>query len=433
MGITFGRRRRNALSAVAAAIGLALVASGCAGSAGQASGGGQGESFDHGASLEETQAAFADVEPITLTFQTGASAPDGPLGQTYQNFADQVKEWSGDKVTIELNWSGSIAALTEVDDALADGRLDLGQLSFTYQPQEFPVNNSMNDASVAGAVTPLSGEIAQTLGMLQATTETPAVYEEYAEKGITPLLPIANFGTTGMACSEPVSSVADFEGLQILSNSTIQSEQVKALGGNATSVEYTELYEAFQRGIVDCALAVPPVYQGMGLPEVAPYFYYPEDTNFQSGPTAILAGSSWESLPLPVRQLIYDKIYEWLRDSNHAAFRYLDQSSKGVAQAGGEIGVFDRSVSEALRTVNEDILAEQTASDLYDAADFTERYTAAVQQWQEEAVASGFTDDGSFADFGDWYQGDLSSASADYLAEFYAAGFEDAAGSRRPE
>ncbi|MEV0982935.1 hypothetical protein AB0I45_01055 [Brevibacterium sp. NPDC049920] len=433
MGITLGIKRHRALPAVGAALGLALVASGCAGSAGQASGGHQGESFAHGASLEETQAAFADVEPITLAFQTGASAPDGPLGQTYQNFADQVNEWSDGKVTIELNWAGSIAALTEVDDALADGRLDLGQLSFTYQPQEFPITNNMNDASVAGAVTPLSGEIAQTLGMLQATVNTPAVYEEYAEKGVTPLLPIAHFGTTGMACSEPVSSVDDLEGLQILPNSTVQSRQVEALGGVVVSVEYTELYEAFQRGIVDCALAVPPVYQGMGLTEVAPYFYYPEDTNFQSGPTSILAGSSWESLPLPARQLVYDKIYEWLKDSNHAAFRYLSLSAQESTESGGEIGVFDKSVSEALAAANEEILAEQSATDLYDAADFADRYTTAVQQWQQEALATGFTDDGSFSNLGDWYQGDLTSASADYLADFYAGAFEQAAGSKRPE
>lgn len=414
-------------------VGLALTASGCAGSTGSAEAANEGESFAHDAPLEEVQAAFAEVEPVSLVFQTGASAPDGPLGATYQAFADEVEEWSDGKVTVELAWAGSIAALTEVDDALEDGRLDLGQLSFTYQPQEFPVTNSMNDASVAGAVTPLSGEIAQTLGVLQATLDTPEAFDELAAKSITPLLPIAHFGTTGMACSAPVESLDDLDGLQILSNSTVQSEQVEALGGVVTGVEYTELFEAFQRGIVDCALAVPPVYQGMGLTEVAPYFYYPEGANFQAGPTSILAGSSWDSLALPVRQLVFDKIYEWLAGGNHAVFRYTAQAAENLAGSDGGIEVFPSDISEALAAANEDILAQHATNEHYDAADFTDRYTDAVSHWKEAALDSGFTDDGGFADLADWYRGDLESASADYLAEFYADAFDDVAGSARPE
>src|SRR5699024_2291858 len=237
----------------------------------------------------------------------------------------------------------------------------------------------------------------------------------------------------GMACSNEVSDIDDLKSRQVLANDPIQSKQVEAMGATVTFVEYTELYEAFQRGVLDCALVPMSLFNAMGLAEVAPHYYFPEDTNFQLGPTALIAGSSWETLPLAARQLIFDTSYRWIQLTNHAIYRNTGETHDNLDEKNHSIQYFDSSISEALKTANEKLGKDQSDSAEYDAKSFSDRYIALVQHWNERAEELGYSDEGDYRDFTEWFEGDLTSVSGEFLDDIYEEAYADVASSRRPE
>ena len=412
--------------------GLILLVSGCARTAQDNAEHLSELSVDYGASIEEFKSAFSDIEPITLRYQSLSSGPQAQSGEVALQFAEDIYEWSDGKVEIEVHWNGSIASLDEIDSALMDGRLDLAEFPTTLMPQEYPISNNMIDASVRSSMSPLTGELAQQLAMVQATNDTEAVFEEYEANGLTPLVPVVAGSSLGLACKEKIDTIDDLSGWQVMSSSPVQSVQIEALGATVTSIDYTEMYEGFQRGILDCALAVPTVYSSTGLNEVAPYFYYPKDTTFQAGPSSILAGSSWASHPLVVRQLIHDKFYEWLQNSNNSIYRSIDATNQLMQGHGKQIEYLDSALSEALRDANINIAQEQAEATEYDAADFAQRYEEALILWREKAEELGYIDGGDYGDLGDWFEGNLDKADDDYLDEIYEIAYEHVFLNRRP-
>ena len=83
-------RATRAATATAGLGVLALALSACAGSAGTAGSGGgaeAGEGFAYDAPQEDVDAAIADLDPVTITFQPSAASPDSvmaPAGTVFK-------------------------------------------------------------------------------------------------------------------------------------------------------------------------------------------------------------------------------------------------------------------------------------------------------------------------------------------------------------
>ena len=113
-------KRPLLFGAIAAA--TLLVATGC-------STGGDGGSdeagVEYGATMEEYQAAFEDVDPITLRMQVDMPKDsDGNRGR--EAYAAALEEWSGGKITVEIGYANAfVPNAADWAPALSDGRLDI--------------------------------------------------------------------------------------------------------------------------------------------------------------------------------------------------------------------------------------------------------------------------------------------------------------------
>lgn len=182
-----------------------LIAAGCAEDRGSGGSGGGGPSVDYGASKEEYAAALADMEPVTLTLQS--TAPKGAAtGRRFEEYAAAVEEWSDGKITFEIVFSNAIAPANEVDDALADGRLDIGSVMPSLEPAEFPANNVMWDVSFVGRQTPVDGLLQWHGAILETAAQEDALYEEFEARGMKLLLPAFHSGRspTPVRVSAPI-------------------------------------------------------------------------------------------------------------------------------------------------------------------------------------------------------------------------------------
>lgn len=414
-------RRAPALAIAALATSLTLVLSSCAGSAGDGTGDGggegSGEGFAYDASQEEVNALTEDLDPITITFQSPAASPNSVLAPHSTAFKEIVEERSNGKITVDIVWGQAIAGYAEVHDALADGRLDVAHSLPAYQPAEFPAIDSLGTVTAGLSPSPYVGDLVTHAVVNELAWQNENVLSQYEEKGLVPLVPLMPSGGSYSACTNPVVTAKDWDGRQVRVASTAHSEQVQGLGGSPVSLDYTDVFGALQRGIIDCSIAVLSVGVEGGLFEVAPHIGYTTDVSFARTPMAYLAGSSFQSMPSAYQQIIFDSTN--LTASSALMKAMLDGSFTAISQAkkaGGGARPFGDDVQQELVAISEELIDEAIGNGHIDE-DIISRLSELEQKWNEEVESLGHSDEGTVADFDEWY--DESADYTDYARSVY--------------
>ncbi|GAA2010080.1 TRAP transporter substrate-binding protein DctP [Brevibacterium samyangense] len=421
---------RSGIPVVSAVLASALLLTACAGSAGGGGGGGAaGEGFAHGAPQEEVDALLADLDPVTLTYQPAAAGPNSIMAPEARAFAEEIEERSGGRITLDIVWGQAIAGYTEIPNALADGRLDISYALPIYMPAEFPSYDAAATALNGVRNSPFLGEIVYNAVSADIGWQNTGLLEEYAAEGASALNPMISSGGYYMVCRDPGSAPEDWAGRQVRIASTAHHAVVEALGASPVSMEYVEVYEALQRGTVDCSLAELLPTAESSLPEVAPYITYVDDaTSFSSRAVgAMLAGPSFDALPLPYRQIVFDAGQTQLAGMTGIVMDGTAASMAGAKEHGGAVEAMDPASAEIIRTTNAELTAGVVSDGLL-GDDVEARIDESEEHWATSAEALGLTDTGAPEDFDTWYD-----PGAVDLDPFAAEVFEHAFLAHRPE
>jgi TRAP-type C4-dicarboxylate transport system substrate-binding protein len=373
--------------------------------------GGAGGSVPAGASVQEWQAALADIEPVNIVYQAALPA-GGPLSQRVVEWADKVSEYSNGKVKVEIVWSYGIAGINESDEALLDGRIDSHNFNTFFSPSEYPVNGKlMLDTTVKRDSSLLEGGLTMLGAMNQTAWETPGATKEFTDRGLNPIMPVASAQLSGLACSEPVTSLADLKGKMIRTGPLVQVGQVEALGATSVNLPFTELYEALQRGIVDCIIyGVPGLSQG-DLLTVAPYVITPVGTSFATLTASELTGMNWPSWPLPVQQLMFDSINEMVIGLVPTSMKMMEDVAAKAKQNGGGFLEFDDEVNERLKAHNAKVLDGVAASTATDGKQLVAKADDHFATWSDLVSKAGYSS-ATLTEF----EGELSGKKVDLTA-----------------
>lgn len=413
------------LSAGAAA--MLLVLAGCGDDSEEQGGETADTGFAYDASQEEVNAIVDDLEPVTITFQAPAASQNSVMAPAGTVFKEMVEERSNGQITVEVIWGQAIAGYDEVHDALADGRLDVAYSLPIYQPDEFPALNDIGTAMAGLSSSPFVGEmVANAVGNELGWT-SESLLNAYEEQGLVPLTPLAASGGYYSVCSDPLETAEDWNGMQARIASTAQSAQVSHLGGSPVSIEYTETFEALQRGTVDCTLGQLVPSAEAGLFEAAPHLGYTTDHSFSRAPGAYLAGSSFQDLPVAYQQIIFDSNRLAAAGGMQAV---IDGNAEAIAQAkeeGGEIAPFADDVQQEIGSFSEE-LTQQAVENGHIDEDIVSIIAEQEEQWTADLEELGYTDEGDTADFDEWYDRDT-----DYM-DYAKATYENSeAMNYRPE
>src|SRR5699024_3487179 len=332
-----------------------------------------GPSVDVGASKEEYIAAFEDVEPIELDFQMASSDPTGFTGKRDQAWADYLEEYSGGKITVNVHPVGTIAAPTDVPEALSDGRLDVANYFGTYEPAAMGAFVDLTTSLVQQPSSPLVGELVTQAVLLDVGFQTPEVLAAYEDRGMHVLHPGVPSGNTTMMCVKDKEQASDWQGAQIRGNAQAHEVQVESMGGTLTSVELAEGYEALERGVLDCSLNATGTGVNVGWVEVAPYIKLPREASFAPGPGSMVVGDVWEDLPLAGQQLMFDAMAGYISGEHFNAITSVANAGEAVQENGGSLEYLDEESEAALAEANERILADVEGSTNLDGAELNDR------------------------------------------------------------
>ncbi|WP_344338675.1 C4-dicarboxylate ABC transporter substrate-binding protein [Brevibacterium salitolerans] len=392
----------------AAAMGAACsLLAGCAGSAGSggAGGGDAGEGVAPGATAEEYAAALEDMDPVTLTLQSTASSAEDVAAYRSAGLKESVEELSGGKITIDIAYGPTIAPYTEVDAALGDGRIDLAYMIPIYQPDDYPAFSALAAGTGLAGTSPLVEELTVNAAMLEVAYGTDGLFDQYEERGVTPLIPFNATSSVVSMCTEPKETLDDWNGSVVSIGSRSSLEQTEALGAMGTSLEYTETFEALQRNTVNCALTTTLAATMTGLAEVAPHLAYSTEAGFGRGAGAFVGGAGYRQLPLAAQQLIYDQMGDAFKNSRRADLEGTSRLMAALEEAGGSIREMDAEAGAVLLEATEGIVADEVEAGAVDA-EATARIEAALEKWRGKVEQLGYADEGDFVSFPEWHDGD---------------------------
>ncbi len=221
--------------------------------------------------------------------------------QIDQWFADEVRKRSGGNIRIRIFWSESLGKANEILDLVASGAVDIGATSPGYFPNQLPLTGATNSVMMQF---PNNGAATQTT--YELVRKFPAVQKELEKANVYPVF-FHSLNAYRPLCTKPIEKVEDFNGLKIRSWGEYIPAMWESLGATPVSLMTPDMYEALQRGTVDCAFWPHELSYTMKLNEVAKYTWDGDKNHFGAIPTWPLwvNWKTWhEKWPESVRKLL---------------------------------------------------------------------------------------------------------------------------------
>ncbi|MBM9463598.1 hypothetical protein JL108_09050 [Aeromicrobium sp. YIM 150415] len=283
-----------------------VMLAGCSSGTG---GGNSGDGVEAGTSKEDYIEALRDVDPIELVLQL-PTPPGSAYSLPAENYAAAVEEWSDGQISFNIAYSGSIAGLTEMENALAEGLVDMGQHRPDYHQSDFPVTSYLGQFLTLHDTHPVAGSLQLMGAANEMWYDTDAVIEELERNGIKSLIPFTSSGGSELLCrDEAVTSLDTVEGKSIRVQSAAGAALVEHLGASSVDVPQPDVYEATQRGVIDCMDASFGLAATTGVAELTDAWTLNADTPGIPPTTSFdMSLDTWDSLPLAAQQLLWDRL-----------------------------------------------------------------------------------------------------------------------------
>jgi|TARA_R110002094_G_scaffold205551_3_gene176365 TRAP-type C4-dicarboxylate transport system substrate-binding protein len=218
----------------------------------------------------------------------------------FQPFADAVRKASNDDINFTLHTGGSLVGAKTSLSGVRQGLVDAALVAPSYVPSELPKYNIFAD------LTPLGED---PYVMMAAATETvffdcDECLDEFKQNRIVP------FGVMAatpyyLMCKETASTLDELQGRKVMASNPSFSGWLNEIGMVAISLPGTEIYDALERGQVDCIFSVlgwMDSYSLSGLVKVV--FDLPMGLSASSQPL-VMNQRSWDRLSENEKSIIY--------------------------------------------------------------------------------------------------------------------------------
>ncbi|MDR2355885.1 MAG: TRAP transporter substrate-binding protein DctP [Clostridiales Family XIII bacterium] len=190
----------------------------------------------------EGASAFADLEPVHLTF-TMHDPVTSRIGQATQAWIDEVAALTDNKLTIELFGSGTLAPGPEALNFVMDGTADIGWLYTMFYPGQFSLTEVV--------ALPMNGPThpAQTAQVLWDLYDaTPELQTELSKVHV--LLMYGNPVNFISTKKGPINTLADIRGLKLRCPAGAMTEVMKLWGAAPEVVPPGDTYDQLSKDVI---------------------------------------------------------------------------------------------------------------------------------------------------------------------------------------
>ena len=187
---------------------------------------------------------------LAETYRMTTYAPPNEAASIHQTYiAETLAEKTGGEVTFEIFYASSLVPAAGQMKGIGDGVAHAGFQAASYIPSDLPLNSALtaygfveqNPTAIAMAFADWTMHDATALGQYEQANVVP--FGGFS----TPTYPfICN-------TAEPITSLAQFQGLKVRFPGGANAKLTQDLGGVAVNIPGNEIYQALQTGAIDCA------------------------------------------------------------------------------------------------------------------------------------------------------------------------------------
>ncbi len=279
------------------------------------------------------------VPSFVLTYAEN-QADDYPTSLGAYRFSQLVWERTNGDVEIQVNTGGVLGDEWEIIRQMQFGGVDFARVSLSPLSEFIPKLNVLQMPYLYNSSEHMWSVLEGNIGheFLNSFEGSNLVALSWYDAG----------ARSFYSSKKPIRTLEDVRGMRIrVQESGLMREMIKALGADAVSTKYGEVYSAFQTGEIDAAENNWSSYESTGHYEVAPYYTIDEHTRVPE--VQIVSEATWEKLPEEYQDIIRECARESARYEREEWEKYQKEAERKVRNQGSKVEVVTMPVEERMR------------------------------------------------------------------------------------
>ena len=301
------------------------------------------------------------------------------FGDAPKNMAAMAEKMSNGRLKITIDSANKHKAPTGIFDMVRSGQYDMGHSASYYWKGKVP--NTLYFTTM-----PFGMTAPEQYGWFYHGGGMELMEKVYSKFNVLSF-PGGNTGNQmGGWFQKEINSVEDLEGLKMRIPG-FAGEVLAKLGAKPTNIATGELYTSLERRTIDALEWVGPSLDlRMGFHKIAPYYY----TGWHEPATELqfmINKRSWDRLPEDLQEILRVSMrtaaYDMYIQSYHESGENWATMKSEYPNV--EVRTFPPKVIEAMRTANDELLAEKAAEDPLAAEILAsqESYMKKVRVWTD--------------------------------------------------
>lgn len=328
------RRQFLKVSGTGLAGGALLAATGCMSSGGNDQGGSESGN---------SQTSNGNQEATVIKAGT-VLAPSEPINVYAEKVSESIKKRTNGQVEIQVFPNSSLGSNLDMLEQSLAGAPITSYLDAGYLSDYVPDFGILNGPYLLEEPTDYKKLVnSEWFNGLEARLE---------EKGIKLLAFNWYFGSRHMISGKEIRTPADMQGFQVrVPPNVMWRETIKAMGGNPTELEWSEVYTGLNTGVVDAAEAPLSTLYSSKLYESAKILSMTE--HFKAFGGWSIGAEYFETLPTDTQQIILEEFQKFGEEASQEVLRQEDEYKNKLQEEGTKFveDVDIQAFKEATRSV----------------------------------------------------------------------------------
>lgn len=221
----------------------------------------------------------------------------------YKPFVESLEADKASDLKVRMFTGGALLDAKATLPGLRSGIADVGTLAMTYFPAELPASQLVADLAMMGS---------DSVAAAAAVTEYMLMHcapcrNDWQKMGL--VLTSAYSTTPYLIISKtPVEIVDDLKGKKIRSPGGVWDRWVESVGAVPVNVSSSEMYEAFNRGVVDMVIHTPAALKSVNLGDFAKYVVKVPLGTYHALSAGTYNAKTWKGLTDAQRKAIFERL-----------------------------------------------------------------------------------------------------------------------------
>ncbi|KRW97039.1 hypothetical protein AQY21_05865 [Paracoccus sp. MKU1] len=305
-----------------------------------------------------------------------------------EKFTARLEERTDGKLKFDYYYGGSLVPAAELPSGLGSGIFDFGFIMPAYDSSAFPIDEWQGKLAIATELDPLLQLLATGLAGYEWTANMPEHTAELEKAGIFPIIPSLSItGTYGVLCKEDNSTYDSMANKRVRVAGETWTREAQNLGMIPVSLPVTEVYQAFQGGVIDCWMGSLADAGEQGFFDHGKYFNLSMGlTSYAQAVYAFNAGV-WNSFPEDLKDIIWDET------ANFAAGLLIDAgaarqlaSAEIMSRADAHFTIADEDLMSRVNSYHDTVRAgaiDAAPAELSDPAAYVSKLSDLKVKWNK--------------------------------------------------